>query len=128
VAQLDRSPLGQLPYEADRRTAVAVRRRDGRLASVTAPAIQRSLALLTATSNSAAPADAGSPDGRTPRSPPPHIEDPDRALNDQSVDASRRLRRRQVGVVIDQACQLVHLQGELFPLAALVNAPDVGPP
>jgi len=129
VAQLDRSPLGQLPYEVDRRTGVAELRRDGRLASVTAPAIQQSLDRLTATSNSAAPADAGSPDGRPPRSSPPHIEAPDRGLDDQSVDASRRLRGRrvEVEVAIDQARQLIHLHGELFPLAEPVNDPDVGP-
>ena len=127
MAQLDRSPLGQLPYEADPRTGVAEVRRDGRVASMTAPAIQQSLDRLTTTSNSAAPADAGSPDGQTPRSSPPHIEDPDQALDDQSVDASRRLRGRRVEVVIDQARQLVHLHGELFPLAESINAPGVGP-
>jgi hypothetical protein len=53
-----------------------------------------------------------------------HIEDPDRALGDPSVGASRQLRRRQVEIVIDQA----HQHGERLSSGEPVNTPDVGLP
>jgi hypothetical protein len=55
-----------------------------------------------------------------------HIQDPALALGDPSVDASRRLRRGQVEVVIDQARQLIHNPREPVPFDEPFNLPDLG--
>jgi len=57
-----------------------------------------------------------------------HIQDPDRALGDPSMDPSQRLRRSQVEVLIDQARQLIDQPREPFPLNEPFNVPDVGVP
>jgi hypothetical protein len=55
-----------------------------------------------------------------------HIQDPALALGDPSVVASRRLRRGQVEVVIDQARQLIHSPREPVPFDEPFNLPDLG--
>jgi hypothetical protein len=55
-----------------------------------------------------------------------HIQDPDRVLGEPSVDASQRLRRGQVEVVIDQARQLIHNPREPVPFDEPFNLRDLG--
>jgi hypothetical protein len=57
-----------------------------------------------------------------------HIGDPDRALGDPSVDGSQRLRRDQIGVVVDQARQLLQQAHQPLALDAPFDIPEVGLP
>jgi hypothetical protein len=57
-----------------------------------------------------------------------HIQDPALALGEPSVDPSRRLRRSQVEVLLDQARQLIHQPREPFPLPEPFTTPDLGLP
>jgi hypothetical protein len=55
-----------------------------------------------------------------------HIQDPDQALGPPPIDASQRLRRSQVEVLVDQARQLIHQHSEPFPLTEPFTTPDMG--
>lgn len=56
------------------------------------------------------------------------IDDPDQALGPPPVDASQRLPRSQVEVLVDQARQLIHQPREPFPLTEPFTTPDLGLP